>query len=241
MKKIFLLIATILVINAINAQDETVVIKDKNVVQRTINASFSAISVSGAIDVYLSQSDEEVVAVSASEPRYRDRIVTEVNDGVLRIYYNDKGLQFSSGNKKLKAYVSFINLASIKASGSSDVYANGVIKGETLKLTLSGSSDFKGAVDVYDLKLDQSGSSDSNISGRAEKATIDVSGASDVKGYDLEVNYCQANASGASDIQITVHKEITAVASGASDIYYKGSPSAKTVKSSGASSVSRRN
>lgn len=216
-------------------------IRDKHAEQRTLTSSFSAISVSGAVDLYLSQSDEEVVVVSASEPKYRDRIITEVNDGVLRIYYNDKGLQFSSGSKKLKAYVSFKTLHSIKASGASDVYANGVIRGEQLKIVISGSSDFKGAVDIGELKLDQSGSSDSHISGRAEKAIIDVSGASDVKGYDLEVNYCQASASGASDIQITVRKEITASASGASDIYYKGSPEQKNIKSSGASSVSRRN
>ncbi len=241
MKKIFLCIAVILLANAVNAQEETVVIRDKHAEQRTLNRSFSAISVSGAIDIYLSQSDEEVLVVSASEPKYRDRIMTEVNDGVLRIYYNDKGVQFSSGSKKLKAYISFKNLHSIKASGSSDVYANGVIRGDRLKLVISGSSDFKGAVDVGELKLDQSGSSDSHISGRAEKAIIDVSGASDVKGYGLEVNYCEATASGASDIQITVNKEITASASGASDIYYKGSPVQRNIKSSGASSISRRN
>jgi len=241
MKKIFFFLSILLMANTLKAQEETVVVKDNNAAQRPLSGSFTAITVSGAIDIYISQSDEEVLAVSASESKYRDRIVTEVADGVLKIYYNDKGLQFSSGSKKLKAYISFKNINSIKASGASDVYANGVIKVPALKLVLSGSSDFKGAVNVGDLKLDQSGSSDSYISGRADKATIDVSGASDVKGYDLEVDYCEANASGASDIQITVNKEIAASASGASDIYYKGSPAQKNIKSSGASSVSKRN
>lgn len=241
MKKISLFLALAFLSVTLHAQDETVVIRDNNAQQRSLAASFSAISVSGAIDIYISQSQEEVLVVSASETKFRDRIVTEVNDGVLHVYYNDKGPGFTSGNKKLKAYISFKTLESIRASGSSDVYANGVIKGETLKLVLTGSSDFKGAVDVGELKLDQSGSSDSNISGRAEKASINVSGASDVKGYDLEVNYCEATASGASDIQITVNKEINATASGASDIYYKGSPTQKSIKSSGASSISKRN
>ncbi len=241
MKKIFLYLTVLLLAQAANAQEETVIVRDPHAEQRTLTSSFSTISVSGAIDIYLSQSDEEVLVVSASEPKYRDRIVTEVTDGVLRIYYNDKGTPFSSGSKKLKAYISFRNLQSVKASGASDVYANGVIRSDRLKLVLSGSSDFKGAVDVEELKLDQSGSSDSHITGRAENAVIHVSGASDVKGYGLEVNYCEANASGASDIQITVHKEITATASGASDIYYKGSPAQRNIKSSGASSISRRN
>ncbi len=241
MKKLVLFLAIAFLSSGLKAQDETVVIRDNNAQQRNLNTSFSAISVSGAIDIYISQSNEEVLAVSASDPKYRDRIIAEVIDGVLRIYYNEKGLNFTSGNKKLKAYISFKNINSIKASGSSDVYANGVIQAENLKLVLSGSSDFKGAVDVGELKLDQSGSSDANISGRAEKAIIEASGASDVKGYNLQVNYCIASASGASDIQITVNKEITATASGASDIYYKGSPTQKDIKSSGASSISRRN
>ncbi|MFT3946321.1 MAG: DUF2807 domain-containing protein [Agriterribacter sp.] len=71
------------------------------------------------------------------------------------------------------------------------------------------------------------------------KVNILVSGASDVKGYNLITEYCKANASGASDIQLTVNKEINAVASGSSDIIYKSSATVSNVKSSGASSVKK--
>lgn len=222
------------------AQDEKVFVNDSNAQPRNIAGPFSAISVSGAIDLYLSQSDEEVVVVSAAESKYRNRIITEVVNGELKIYYNDKGLQWSSGSKKLKAYVAFKNVQKLTASGASDIYVNGVIRSDVLKINISGSSDFKGAVDVSKLSLDQSGSSDSRISGRTTHLKIEVSGASDVKGYDLVADYCEANASGASDIQITVTKELTASASGASDIYYKGQGITRNIRSSGASSVARR-
>lgn len=238
MKKLLFLICGTLAVMLVTAQD--VYVNDKNAQPRKISGSFSGISVSGSIDLYASQSDEEVVVVSASETKYRDRIVTEVVDGILKIYYNDKGLQWNSGSKNLKAYVSFSAISKLSAAGASDIYVNGVIKGDVLKLTLSGSSDFKGAVDVNKLTLDQSGSSDSRISGRTGSLSINVSGASDVKGYDLVSEYCEAVASGASDIQITVTKELTATASGASDIYYKGEGVTRNIKSSGASSVARR-
>ncbi|HRP54967.1 head GIN domain-containing protein [Agriterribacter sp.] len=240
MKKILLLALCAVFVLAAGAQDDKVFVNDKNARPRDVKGPFSAISVSGSIDLYLSQSDEEVVVVSAAETKYRDRIVTEVVNGELKIHYNDKGWSWAGGSKNLKAYVSFKTIQKLSASGASDIYANGVIKADALKIDISGSSDFKGAVDVDHLSLEQSGSSDSRISGRAQNVKIEVSGASDVKGYDLVAGYCEASASGASDIQITVEKELTASASGASDIYYKGQGITRNIKSSGASSVARR-
>lgn len=222
------------------SQDKKVVVNDNNAQPRNISASFDVISVSGSIDLYLSQSDEEVVVVSAAEAKYRDRIITEVVDGILKIYYNDKGLQWSSGSRKLKAYISFKDIKKITASGASDINVNGIIKSEVLKIYINGSSDFNGVVDVNKLYIDQSGSSDSRIRGRAATLKIDVSGASDLKGYELVADYCEAIASGASHIQVTVNKELSAIASGASDISYKGGAVAHVIKSSGASSIKKK-
>lgn len=239
MKKILIAITFAFISAGIHAQDDKVFVRDNNAQPRTVSGSFNGISVSGSIDLFISQSSEETVVVSAADAKYRDRIVTEIKDGMLNIYYNEKGLQWS-GDRKLKAYVSFKTISKLRASGSSDIFANGVIKSESLELGLSGSSDFKGAVDVQELSLHQSGSSDAKISGRAGTLKIDVSGASDVDGYELAADYCDANASGASDIQLTINKELTARASGSSDIYYKGSGVIKDVKSSGSSTVKRK-
>jgi hypothetical protein len=140
---------------------------------------------------------------------------------------------------RLKAYVSFRQINKLKASGSSDIFVNGIVKGDALGIELSGSSDFNGAVDVKELKLDQSGSSDANISGRADMVRIDLSGASDVKGFGLSVRNCSASLSGASDVSITVNGELTVSASGASDVKYKGSGVIREIKTSGSSSVKR--
>jgi hypothetical protein len=79
-----------------------------------------------------------------------------------------------------------------------------------------------------------------NVSGTAMQLTIDASGASDFRGFELSTDYCDAKASGASDINITVNKELSAHASGASDVQYKGGGVIKEIKSSGASSVSKK-
>jgi hypothetical protein len=239
MKKQVLLFCMIFLSVAMTMAQEKVVVNDKNAQQRNVG-SFTEISVSGGIDLFLSPDDKEVVVVSASDPKYRDRIVTRVNGNRLEIYFDNKGMTRWPDRMNLKAYVSFKALDKLKASGASDVFVNGVIKSPSLEIRISGASDFSGAVLVDDLKIEQSGSSDSRISGKAEKLTIDVSGASDVKAYDLTVNYCTAEASGASDIQITVNKEISARASGASDVQYRGEGLIRDIKTSGASSVSRK-
>lgn len=237
MKKIFLPILAVLFCYAAVAQKT--VITDNNAEVRTVNGSFSVIKVSGSIDLYLSQYETESIAVSASEEKYRDNIKTVIEDGALKIYYDgDNFLNWK--NKKLKAYVSFKTLEKLFASGASSVQVSGAIDVPSLFIDFSGASDFKGAVKVEDLKIDLSGASDVKISGTASKLSIRSSGASDVKGYDLVADYCSAKASGASDINITVNKELNVHASGASDIFYKGDCVIRDMQSSGASTVKKK-
>lgn len=236
MKKIILYI-TILFVSASTAFAQKT-INDPNAEKRNISG-FHAVEVGGGIDLYLSPGDETVV-VSAVEVKFRDRIRTEVRNGVLKIWYDYKsGIRIETGNKKMRAYVSFKELDRVEGSGGSDVYVDGAIKADKLALDISGGSDFKGNVSVNNLKVDASGGSDVNISGDAKNLTLDASGGSDFKGYDLVVDICDLQASGGSDIYITVNKEMTADASGGSDIYYKGSGLIREIKSSGSSGIKK--
>src|SRR3954469_22368694 len=108
MKRIIVLMAVILGGLQLKAQQQ---INDPNAQVRDVKG-FHAIKISDAIDLYLSQSNDEVVVVSASDTKYRDQIKTVVEDGVLRISIDHEGWTWwkNSGKKKMKAYVSFKNL-----------------------------------------------------------------------------------------------------------------------------------
>ncbi|HWK04404.1 MAG TPA: head GIN domain-containing protein [Puia sp.] len=238
MKRIIFFLAGCLSLVSVLAQKT--IINDPNVEVRAVKG-FHGIEVSNAIDLYLSQGDQETVAVSAAEIKWRDRIRTEVDGGILKIWLDTKGWSWNGGHKKMKAYISFTTLDKLVASGASDVYVDGVISGSSLDIRLSGASDFKGAIKVNELRLDQSGASDAHITGTVDGlTTIQSSGASDVKGYDLVTGSCNAHLSGASDIRITVNKELNVSASGASSLYYKGDAVIREMHSSGASSVSKK-
>ncbi len=237
MKKLCFIIMAILIYSISNAQKT--IVNDANAVVRSLNESFHAIKISGGIDLYLSQYETESIAVSASEDKFKNDIKTVVENGVLKIYF--EGNKWNGGkNKKLKVYVSFKNLDRLQASGACDVQVAGNITAPDLSVSMSGSSDFKGAVSVNKLSLDLSGASDAKISGTAATINIESSGASDVKGYELITENCTVRASGASDVNITVNKEMTVNASGASDIFYKGNCVIKEIHSSGASTVAKK-
>ena len=238
MKKLVTLFVITAAVLTARAQNDIIV--DPNAEVRTLSGSFHAIKISGGMDLYLSQSSTESIAVSASEERYKAAIKTVVENGTLRIYYEGEKL-WGVKNRKLKVYLSFRDLDKIDASGATDVHVAGTITVPSLDMVLSGACDFKGAVKVDKLNMDLSGASDVKISGSAVNVKIESSGASDVKGFDLVSEFCTAKASGASDINITVNKELNAYASGASDIYFKGSGLIRDLHNSGASNVSRKN
>jgi hypothetical protein len=201
--------------------------------------NFHSISLSSAFDVYLSQSNEEAVAVSAADIKDRDRIKVEVKDGILHISYYSKGMSWGTGNKKMIAYISFKQIDKLDISGACDVFITGSLKANDLSIKQSGASDLKVKLDVNKLTVDLSGASDIIVSGTATQLSVEASGASDFKGYELITETCDARASGASDIKITVNKELSAQASGASDVRYKGKGVTRDIKSSGSSSVSK--
>jgi hypothetical protein len=214
-------------------------INDKNAEVRSVT-TFSGIRVSGGIDVYLSQGDSYSLAVSASEDRFRDRITTEVKNGILVISYNNDHFRLSSGNRELRAYVSFSTIESLEASGACHLIITDKLNANSMLIKVSGASLIQGPVEINDLTLHLSGASIAKISGKAQNLNLSASGASDVKEYDLVTQNCVADLSGASDVRIVINNSLSGSASGASTLNYEGNPEKKDVSTSGASSISQR-
>lgn len=237
MKKLLLSLVTFLSLSVF-AQD-TKVVNDANATVRNLGGSFTAISVSSGIDLYLSQGNEESLAVSASDQKHLDRLKTEVVNGTLKIYYDNKGVTWNSGNRKLKAYVSFKTLEKLNASAGSEVTVNGTIQAENFKLDVSSGSGFKGAINAKELSADVSSGAGITISGKADKLTVEVSSGAEFKGYDFAVDYCDASASSGASLHVTINKELSATASSGADIRYKGTALIRDIKISGGGAVKK--
>jgi len=239
MKKIQVMLMVMLVSSVLFAQRT---INDPNAEPRNLSG-FHAIKISNAFTVYISQGNEDAVAISASKAEYKAKIITKVENGVLIIRF-DEDKKFWKGwngdKQKLTAYISIKKLDRLDVSGACDVYFEEGLSAEGLSVDLSGASDIKGKIEAKTLKVDISGASGATISGNAATLDIEASGASDFKGYELVTNYCDARASGASSVNITVNKELNANASGASSVRFKGEGLIRDIKTSGSSNVTRK-
>lgn len=221
MKKLFLSLVTLLSL-AVFAQENTVV-NDANAQKRTLNSSFTGISVSSGVDLYLTQGNEESVAVSSSDEKYMERFKTEVENGVLKIYFDTKGINWSTNDKrKLKAYVSFKTLEKLHASAGADVKAQGSFTVDGLDMKFTSGSSFNGKITAKELSVDQNSGSAITITGSAAKLKIDVSSGAIFKSYDLAVEYCDAKASSGGGVRVTINKELNAKANSGGGIRYKG-------------------
>ena len=237
MKKLLFSLITLFSLTAF-AQD-TKVINDANATSRSLSGSFTAISVSNGIELYLSQGTEETLAISASDQKHVDRLKTEVVDGTLKIYYDNKGVTWKSENRKLKAYVSFKTLQKLSVSAGSEVLVNGNINADDFILDVNSGSVFKGTVNAKTISADVSSGASISISGKSDKLKVDVSSGADFKGYDLVTDYCDASASSGADVHVTINKELNAKASSGGDIYYKGTALIRDIKTRGGGSVKK--
>lgn len=236
MKKIFSAFLLLFFATAVLAQK---VVNDVNAEARPVG-SFHAVSISHAFKVIITQGAEEGLAVSANDKEDLQYIKTAVENGVLKIWVDDKR-KFWPKNRKLRAYISAKTLDAISASGASDIDIEGTFNASSMKINLSGASDLSGRLVVSgNLNVDLSGASDITISGSAQTAEFDLSGASDVKGYEFSTVTCNVEASGACGVHITVDKELSARLSGASSVSYKGTGTVRDIRTSGASSISRK-
>jgi hypothetical protein len=237
MKRVISVMMLVMVICSAKSQN---VVYDANAEVRKV-AAFTGIDVSGSVLLYISQGTETGVAVSADEEKYNSKIKTEVKNGILHISV-DGGMWngFSLTNKKLKAYVSVIQLQQLHVSGASNVVFTGKIQGDDLNMTVLGASEIKGALQLKNLIISISGASVVRLTGSADNANINASGAARINALDLQVETGKFDISQASHITISVSKELNANASGGSTIQYRGDAMAKSVNVNGGATIKKK-
>jgi len=237
MKKFPLFVFSLLIVTFSFAQEK--VMNDPNAEVRKVS-SFQAIKVSHGIDLIITQSTKEAVAVSATEKEFRDRIITEVENGVLKISYDiDKWWKNVSTPKKLQAYVSFINIDKIEGTSGSQISVENELHGKSLEVELSSGASMKGNVKVSNLSIEQSSGASSTISGEADSLRVETSSGAIFHGYDLISEKCEADASSGGSIHITVDKDLSAEASSGGGIRYKGAGVISKVSATSGGSVKK--
>jgi hypothetical protein len=198
---------------------------------------FSAIDVSGGINLDIRMGDEFLVEVDTGEDL--DDIITEVRGDTLHLEVDRDGWN-NWGYDDYNVLIVMPALTELEASGGSEIRVIGTVAVPEFELSASGGSDIEVDLAVTDLDVSISGGTDVELSGTAERATVRSSGGSDLDARELEVKNAELRASGGADLAITVLETLDARASGAADITYYGDPKVLDSDESGGSDISHR-
>jgi len=237
MQKAILLLAAWFTMSAAIAQKS--IIKDPNAELRKVG-DFHAIHVSTGIRLFLSQGSEKAVAVSAATAEYRERIQTEVKNGVLHIYYDtEKWKWLDFHGKELTVYVSCTDIDGLSASSGARVEVDGTLKSGTFTMSFSSGAKFTGKVAATDLKIEQNSGAQSSIGGTATHLKASASSGSHLHGFDLMAGDCDVNASSGGSIDISVEKEMEVSAHSGGRIRYQGAGLIREVHTSSGGSVKK--
>ncbi|MCG7855733.1 head GIN domain-containing protein [Flavihumibacter sp.] len=235
MKKIILM--AFMVMAAAGAWAQTTTVKDSNARTRNVSG-FKGVKVSAGIELLLQQGDKDAVAVSSSNPDYTDRITTVVENGVLKIGIDNKGLDWKwRRNVKFKAYVSLRELESLSASSGSMVKTGSAITVDKLELDASSGAIINAEFKAKSISSDNSSGAITELKGTVDQLSVEASSGAIFKGYDISSLNCSADASSGALIHVNVSKELSAEASSGGLVNYKGTGTIRKVSTSSGGSV----
>jgi hypothetical protein len=129
-------------------------------------------------------------------------------------------------------------LSGVIFSGGTYSKVKGFESDQLLDVNLSGSSLCEMEVGYRKMNIVLSGASKLDLDGLGDEIKVEISGASELMAFEYPVRAANVNVSGASHGRVTVSDDLDAIASGASRLLYRGSPSV-TSDVSGASAVQK--
>lgn len=220
----------------LNGQIRKTVYGNKKVVTRERQArDFTGIRVSTGIDVYLRQGNNPKLTVEADE-NLHEYIITENRNGILHVYAD---ANIRSAEMK-RVYVTMKDVTSVETSSAGDVIGETPIRTTTLRLSASSAGSIKLEVYADRIRAGISSSGDITLSGEADELEAGLSSAGDLNAFNLTVREADISASSAGDADITVTEKLTARASSAGGINYRGNPKYIDAHSSSAGGIRKR-
>lgn len=204
---------------------------NKNVItaDRNISNDFTSIKVSEGLDLYITQSNEVSLSVEADE-NLHDIILTEVDNGVLRIHTSENIRRAASR----KIMLNITNISAIKATSGSEVNSTNTINTDELELNTTSGAHINLDVEAKTVNCKSTSGAELRLSGTADLLIAEATSGSDIKASNLVAKTSQVKATSGADISVNTSNELTARATSGGDVRYSGNP--KNVNKSDSSS-----
>ncbi len=238
MKKTMLTIALASTISFVLFAQKTV---NDPLAEKRVVGSFHGIEVGTGIELVITPSAQEEVAVSAAKAEYRDKIVTRVENGTLKIYYETKtgSINRVGKDKKLRAWVSYTKLDKLAANTGAGIEWDGALKAGSLDMKANTGGVINGEIQVSNLTLSQNTGSKVMLTGKAGTLNVDGDTGSRFTGEKLETENCSVSVSTGAKVSVNAGKDLQVKASTGARVTYRGSAGLSSVKTSTGGTVSK--
>jgi hypothetical protein len=181
----------------------------------------------GIGNLLITQGDKDELRIEAT-PEVRERIVTEVRDGILVIRHDNDFVDWmrmwTNSLDPLRFFLTIRDIQSIKLSGAGKIKAPSV-KSDSLELINSGAgSQTIDNLDARAFKVDLSGAGSMEIAGKTDEQTIKLSGAGSYNATRLDSRKATVKLSGVGSAKVWVRESLDANLSGLGSVEYYGEP-----------------
>lgn len=197
---------------------------------------FDKVVVNDAFQVDIRRSDNFRVVIRIDEDLIQYLQVNKEGN-TLRIGLKS-GYSFKAA--KLQAEVAMPELTGLELNNASQVAITGFKSTKALNVVLAGASRLTGGIEAGDSRFDVADASQVTLRGSGKDLSIDARGASQVDLGNFSVTNASIKVAGASQVTVNLTGKLDVNASGASQVYYVGSPTLGKIDATGASTIKRK-
>jgi len=184
-------------------------------------SGFQTMEVDYPTQVFITQGKTESLKIEA-EDNVMPGLQTEIENGVLKIFYNVAEGKEVSPTKLVKITIVVKDLQEINFSSAGELTIDG-LKTDELKVSLDGAGNLElNDLDTHDLNVNLSGAGHMTATGTADDLQLNISGFGDFDGGELHSKNADVNMSGAGSTTVWVDDSLKAEISGAGSVSYYG-------------------
>ncbi len=200
--------------------------------------AFSELELSGVLNVFIEQGDQEKVEVETDD-NLHEYVIIE-NRGKTLIVDTQERISIKR-KKKMNVYVTVRDIDRLKISGVGNVETSETIRLKDLDLRVKSVGNVNLDLEADELYARLSSVGNVSLSGKIGKADIDNTGVGKLAAYDLHNEVLKLRASGVGKTEVYASKELAIKSTGVGNVYYKGDAVITDLNVRGVGKVKKRN
>lgn len=201
--------------------------------ERSVEA-FKELSVRGSMDVYLTQGPSKAAVIEAEDNLIP--LIEFEREGDKLIIRQKRHTNIHA-TKPMRVYLTTPELENVGLAGSGNIKLENKFSNDShMKVSVSGSGNFSGAVNSPEVDASIAGSGNITVEGESRNLDVDIAGSGNFRGQELLSEKADVKIAGSGDANVHASVSLDAKIAGSGDVHYKGTPQVNS-KVAGSGSV----